>query len=134
MVFADFLNIERVEVLRGPQGTLYGRNAVGGTINIVSRQPSNAFDRATGYTAGSYDEVRAEAVVSGPLRREQGDGRRLLLPFGGSREGFVEDLDHPDHSLGSDDAWAGRGQLRLVFSLGSELLLSGDYGSSTGFR
>ena len=41
MVFMDFLNVERVEVLRGPQGTLYGRNSVGGTINIVTRQPTN---------------------------------------------------------------------------------------------
>ena len=50
----------------------------------------------------------------------------------GSREGFVEDLDHPDHSLGSDDTWAGRGQLRLVFGPRSELLLSGDYGRFDG--
>ena len=36
MAFMDFLNVERVEVLRGPQGTLYGRNSVGGTVNIVT--------------------------------------------------------------------------------------------------
>jgi iron complex outermembrane recepter protein len=126
MVFADFLNIERVEVLRGPQGTLYGRNAVGGTINIVSRQPTNAFESSARITAGSYDEVRAEAVVSGPLVRNKVMGGVAFL--GGSREGFVQDLDHPDHSLGSDDTWAGRGQLRLVFGPRSELLLSGDYG------
>jgi iron complex outermembrane recepter protein len=41
--FADFLDVDRIEVLRGPQGTLYGRNAVGGTINIVSRQPTDTF-------------------------------------------------------------------------------------------
>ena len=130
MVFADFLNIERVEVLRGPQGTLYGRNAVGGTINIVSRQPTNTFESSARITAGSYDEVRAEAAVSGPLLRNKVMGGVAFLR--GSREGFVEDLDHPDHSLGSDDTWAGRGQLRLVFGPRSELLLSGDYGRFDG--
>jgi iron complex outermembrane receptor protein len=54
MVFADLLNIERVEVLRGPQGTLYGRNAVGGTINIVSRPPTNAV--AAGEPSSSSDD------------------------------------------------------------------------------
>ena len=42
MAFMDFLDVERVEVLRGPQGTLYGRNSVGGTVNIVTRQPTNS--------------------------------------------------------------------------------------------
>jgi hypothetical protein len=44
----------------------------------------------------------------------------------------VHDLDHPDHSLGSDDTWAGRGQLRVVFGTHNELLLSGDYGRFDG--
>jgi hypothetical protein len=44
----------------------------------------------------------------------------------GTREGFVKDLDHPDHSLGSEDTWAGRGQLRIVFAPQSVLLLSGE--------
>jgi iron complex outermembrane receptor protein len=50
----------------------------------------------------------------------------------GSRDGIVKDLDHPDHPLGSEDTWAGRGQLRVVLGSRSELLLSGDYGRFDG--
>ena len=67
MGFMDFLNVERVEVLRGPQGTLYGRNSVGGTINIVTRQPTNALETSVRIIAGSYEKLRAEGAISGPL-------------------------------------------------------------------
>ena len=113
MVFMDFLNVERVEVLRGPQGTLYGRNSVGGTINIVTRQPTNTLETSVRLTAGNYDKLRAEGAVSGPLVKNKVMGNFAFLR--GTRDGFVKDLDHPDHSLGSEDTWAGRGQLRVVF-------------------
>ena len=63
MVCMDFLNVDRVEVLRGPQGTLYGRNSVGGTINIVTRRPTNTLETIVRLTAGNYDKIRAEGVV-----------------------------------------------------------------------
>ena len=130
MVFADFLNVERVEVLRGPQGTLYGRNSVGGTINIVTRQPTNMLETSVRLTAGNYQKLRAEGAVSGPLIKNKVMGSFALLR--GTREGFVRDLNHPDHSLGSEDTWAGRGQLRIILGTQSELLLSGDYGRFDG--
>jgi iron complex outermembrane recepter protein len=130
MVFADLLNVERVEVLRGPQGTLYGRNSVGGTINIVTSQPTNTLETSVRLTAGNYHKLRAEGVVSGPLIKNKVMGNFAFLR--GTREGFVKDLDHPDHSLGSEDTWAGRGQLRIVFGPQSELLLSGDYSRFDG--
>ena len=130
MVFADFLNVERVEVLRGPQGTLYGRNSVGGTINIVTRPPTNTLETSVRLTAGDYHELRAEGAVSGPLIKNKVMGNFAFLR--GTREGSVKDLDHPDHSLGSEDTWAGRGQLRVVIGTHGELLLSGDRGQYDG--
>jgi iron complex outermembrane receptor protein len=130
MAFADFLDVERVEVLRGPQGTLYGRNSVGGTINIVTRQPTNAREGRVRLTAGDYDTLRAEGAVSGPLVKDKVMASAAMLRS--SRDGFVEDLDHPDRALGSEDTWAGRGQVRIVFSPHSQLLLSADGGRFAG--
>ena len=81
-------------------------------------------------TAGNYDKLRAEGAVSGPLVKNKVMGGFAFLR--GSRDGFVKDLDHPDHSLGSEDTWAGRGQLRVVLGTHGELLLSGDYGRFDG--
>jgi len=130
MVFAHLLNVERVEVLRGPQGTLYGRNSVGGTINIVTRQPGNAFESSGRVTVGNYGQFRLEGDASGPLVKNRVMGGVTILRS--SRDGFVTDLDHPDHSLGSDDSWAGRGQLRVVFGARSEALISADYSRFEG--
>ena len=130
MGFMDFLNVERVEVLRGPQGTLYGRNSVGGTINIVTRQPTNALEASVRLTAGDYDRLRAEGAVSGPLVKNKVMGNFAFVR--GTRTGFVKDLDHPEHALGSEDTWAGRAQLRLVLGTRGELLLSGDHQRSEG--
>ncbi|ABQ69682.1 TonB-dependent receptor [Rhizorhabdus wittichii RW1] len=63
----DFLDVERVEVLRGPQGTLYGRNSVGGTINVVSRKPSDTLQAQAQFGYGSYDRYAAQGYVSGPI-------------------------------------------------------------------
>lgn len=63
----NFLKLERIEVLKGPQGTLFGRNATGGAINIVSKKPSDIFDLSIDAGAGSYSSREAKIFVTGPL-------------------------------------------------------------------
>lgn len=64
---AAFFDVSRVEVLRGPQGTLYGRNATGGAINVVSNDPTPQFSGYLSGTYGNYNRVNLEGVVSGPV-------------------------------------------------------------------
>lgn len=65
--FSDFLDVDRVELLRGPQGTLYGRNAIAGTINVVSEQPSDDFKAEERLTGGNYSLFETQGYMSGPL-------------------------------------------------------------------
>jgi iron complex outermembrane recepter protein len=130
MVFERFLDLDRIEVLRGPQGTLYGRNAVGGAMNLIPRPPTNDFQASARFTAGNFGELRADARMSGPLKRDRVMGSVAFMR--GIRDGFVRDLEHPDHPLGGDDVTAARGQLRVVFDRRTNLLLSSDVDHQTG--
>ena len=104
MVLADFLELDRVEVLRGPQGTLYGRNAVGGAINLVTKSPTNDLEATARFSVGSLGAFRSEARLSGPIVGDTLLGSVAVLR--GVRDGFVRDLDHPDHPLGGEDITA----------------------------
>ena len=124
MMLADFLGLERVEVVRGPQGTLYGRNAVGGAVNVITRPPTNDLEVSARVVAGSSRTLRSEGRVSGPLVRGRILGSAVFLR--GVRDGFVTDLEHPGNRLGGEDVTAARGQVRLVLNPRSELLVSAD--------
>ncbi|MDZ7669481.1 MAG: TonB-dependent receptor [Gammaproteobacteria bacterium] len=63
----QLLDVDRVEVLRGPQGTLYGRNATGGAVNFVSQKPTREWDGWARAGYGSWEQTRFEGAVGGPL-------------------------------------------------------------------
>lgn len=84
----DLFDIERIEVLRGPQGAVYGRNAIGGAINIVTRQPSNEMEGRVQVGYGSGKAYTGEAVFSGPIVTD-----RLLFRIAGAYKDFDGDID-----------------------------------------
>jgi len=84
----DLLDLERVEVLRGPQGTLYGKNTIGGALKLVSRRPGQDF-RARGSVAyGDYDQIDVQGAVSGPITDTLALG---LSALHSERGGYVTD-------------------------------------------
>lgn len=80
--FLTLNNIERVEVLKGPQGTLFGRNSSGGVINIVTPDPSHEFAMRGSLGYGRFDMVHGDAYVTGSL----GDKMAADLSVGGTRQ------------------------------------------------
>jgi len=68
----QFRDLQRIEVLRGPQGALYGRNAVGGAVNVVSRRPEEMFGAEVRATVASHDRYEMEGVVNIPIGRSAG--------------------------------------------------------------
>ncbi|MBW7837960.1 MAG: TonB-dependent receptor plug domain-containing protein, partial [Sphingomonadales bacterium] len=128
--FSGFLDVERVEVLRGPQGTLYGRNSVGGTINVISRKPDNDLRAKVQGTIGNYDLYRAEGYISGPLIEDKLAGSVSLMRS--KRDGYLDNIVPGVKDLDSEDMWSGRVQLRATPSEKLEILLRGDYMEDDG--
>ena len=118
----DMFDLERIEVLKGPQGTLFGRNAIGGAINVVSSKPSDEFSGKAAVTVGNEGIVRYQGLVSGPIS-ENLSGK--LVVNHREHDGFVRNtllnIDVQD-----EDQDSIRGQLRWVND-NSEWLLSADY-------
>ena len=108
--FLDVIDVDRIEVLRGPQGTLYGRNTIGGAIKYVSAPPSATPLVNVAAGLGNYSERRVRAVLSGPL----GEGNllgRMSLAWG-SHEGYTENVHPGAASIDGDrDSLSWRAQL-----------------------
>lgn len=120
----DLYDVERVEVLRGPQGTLYGRNATGGAINIVSRAPTNEFGGDLQAEFGSYDYTRFAATLNGPLVDDTLLGRISFVK--GDRDGYTDNYT-TGRALDDQDLEAGRLRLRFLPSDTLTIDLIGDY-------
>ena len=118
-------DVERVEVLRGPQGTLYGKNTIAGAVNILSRKPDFTTLHARGdVTYGAYNQVLINGYVSTPLITD-----KLALSLAGSydrRDGLVTD-PLTGRRYNDRNQWAVRGILTAKPVDGVDLTLSGDY-------
>ncbi|NJR80031.1 TonB-dependent receptor [Sphingomonas corticis] len=86
---AEFFDVERVEVLRGPQGTLYGRNATGGVVNVITNKPTSEFSGSATVELGNYGSARYFGYINAPIT----DTLNLRVAgFGLQRDGYVENL------------------------------------------
>ena len=109
----NLLDVERIEILKGPQGTLFGRNTIGGAISIVTREPGNVFKGQVEVTAGSFNRHDFAGTVDIPITNDlaasftfssqQRDGYQKRIPYH-SPAGFVSDpvtaFHAPDYSTG----------------------------------
>ncbi len=107
----DLYDVERVEVLRGPQGTLYGRNATGGTVNILSNAPTTEFEGKVTAEVGDFDYLRLGAVFSGPLVEDKVLARVAIVKS--DRDGFTPNL-FTGEDLFDEDLLMGRLRLRFL--------------------
>ena len=124
----DLTDVERIEVLRGPQSTLYGRSSQAGAINVITRRPTNTFEFKGALSYGSFNNLQTQASVSGPAIEDQ-----LFLRLSGSygvRDGYYENT-FLDDSI--DDEWGGniRGQVLWTPSEEWEILLNAAYDGYT---
>lgn len=121
----EYFDIERVEVLRGPQGTLYGRNATGGAVNVLPKKPelSSGFGGNFELQAGDYNELKAKGALNVPV------SDAVALRFAGisyERDGFTRNII-TGNDVDGRDQWAARAAMRFAPSENTDVTLTVNY-------
>jgi len=119
----DLLDLARVEVLRGPQGTLYGKNTIGGAISVVTQRPGDEWHGSVTATVGDYGEFDLRGSVSGPLSDTVGIGIAALHAQHGN---YVDD-EVLDRGYNNKNTEAYRARLAFTPSSRFRLDIIGDY-------
>ncbi len=121
---SDLYDIERIEVLRGPQGTLYGRSSEGGVIKIVTRKPTNTPEGKATLEAGTSMMFHGKANLSGPVIQD-----RLFMDGAFNfynRDGWVKN-DYDDKWVDDKQNYSGRGKIRFTPSDDLEMTFIGSF-------
>jgi iron complex outermembrane receptor protein len=122
-VLGTFFDVERIEVVRGPQGTLYGRNATGGAVNVITTDPS---DTMTGYVnmdAGNFAGVKTEAALGGPISKDL--SARIAVETV-NHSGYGTNFANGD-GVDNQNTKAARAKLKYEPTEIFDVLLTGDY-------
>jgi len=117
----DLFDLERIEVLKGPQGTLFGRNAVAGAINVITSKPEDEFGGKAAVTVGNEGILRYQGLVTGGIT-ENLSGKLVINHR--EHDGFVQNT-HRGVDVQDEDYLSFRGQLRLDLD-NSEWIMSAD--------
>ena len=119
----DLLDPERIEVLRGPQGTLYGKNTIGGALKFVTRKPGQEYRAGGSIAIGSYGQFDLRGAASGPISDTLAAGFAVIRS---KRDGYVEDsADGRDYN--DKDSVGGRAALAFTPSSAIRIDLAADY-------
>ncbi|MBY8824017.1 TonB-dependent receptor [Sphingomonas colocasiae] len=128
MTSTDFVDIDRVEILRGPQGTLFGRNVVGGALSYFTRKPDDTFRAQAALTVGNYDKIDGSFAVSGPLS----EGVAAGLSFSSRNHGGYAFNETTGRDIETEHSNAVRGALRFQPGEGVDIQLNADYSRLNG--
>lgn len=118
-VQTSLFDLERIEVLRGPQGNLYGMNSAGGVVNIITKKPNNTFRANASSDIGSYDLRAYKGSISGPVVED-----RLFVGLSGfytTRDSYIDEENAPERK---EKRNAGRIQLRWVPTDKTDIILT----------
>lgn len=138
----DLLDVERVEILKGPQGDLFGRNTIGGAISIVTRRPAKEFGGKLKVTTGRFNRIDIKGAVNIPVNdnlttafsfaTKKNDGYQRQISFPGFASGVIADnfpgfgSKHPDR-FGGEDQYSLRGKILWEPTSGLSVTLAADY-------
>ncbi|MFQ3323932.1 MAG: iron complex outermembrane receptor protein [Pseudomonadales bacterium] len=123
----SFLDVGRVEVLRGPQGTLFGKNTIGGAVNIISAKPTDSFEgKVTGiYTFENMKQFETNGYISGPLSNDLSG--RLAFQYRDDQEGYIENNFYGESSPQAEEL-ALRTSLLWDYSDNTQITVKLEYG------
>jgi len=119
----ELIDIERVEILRGPQGTLFGKNSSAGVLNIVTEAPRSSFGGKLEASYASLNEVKLRGSVSGPL---SDNVSARLTGYYTSRDGFVTNV-YNGEKLNDQNQWGVRGKILWEPSDATQVTFIADY-------
>jgi outer membrane receptor protein involved in Fe transport len=109
----EFFDVERIEVLRGPQGTLYGRNTTGGTLNLITRKAGEDFGGYASLQLGNYDTIRTHGAINIPLNDAV---QQRFAYFYLKRDGYTKNVGPAGGSIDGRDQYSVRSATHLNLS------------------